>query len=111
MLESRSSYGYYGAAGGYTGETPPPPQSKEDELWDWIVSEDIATEEELRLVTCINGYSVETLNDVIEVRTGYHSREQYIDCEYDNESEACGYIGDSDTWDEDVEDHYVDSVD
>ncbi len=23
MLESRSAYGYYGAAGGYTGETPP----------------------------------------------------------------------------------------
>ena len=23
MLESRSAYGYYGFAGGYTGETPP----------------------------------------------------------------------------------------
>ena len=23
MLESRNAYGYYGAAGGYTGETPP----------------------------------------------------------------------------------------
>lgn len=24
MLEPRSAYGYFGAAGGYTGETPPP---------------------------------------------------------------------------------------
>lgn len=34
-------------------------------VWDLIVNYDIATKEELQLVTDINGYSIETLNDVI----------------------------------------------
>lgn len=51
-----------------------------DNLWAIIVDEGIATEAELQLVTCINGYTEETLNDVIDVRTGYHTIEQYLDC-------------------------------
>lgn len=30
MLEERCYYGYYGAAGGYTGETPPRSYEEED---------------------------------------------------------------------------------
>lgn len=41
-------------------------------LWDYIIDQGIATEETLQIVTCINGYSVETLNDVLEVVTGYN---------------------------------------
>lgn len=48
-----------------------------DELWDNIVEYGIATEDELQLVTDINGYTEETLNDVIYARTGYRSWEQF----------------------------------
>jgi len=47
-----------------------------DELWDEIIELGIATKDELRLVTAINGYNGETLNDVIYARTGYRSIEQ-----------------------------------
>ena len=52
-----------------------------DRIWDYLVESEIATEEELDLITCINGYSVETLNDVIYARTGYRSLDQLIDDE------------------------------
>ena len=45
--------------------------------WIDLVNEGIATEEELQSVTCINGYNKETLDDVLYVRTGYRSWEQY----------------------------------
>lgn len=45
-------------------------------LWDYLVNNSIATQEELELITSINGYSVDTLNDVIYARTGYHNLEQ-----------------------------------
>lgn len=48
-----------------------------NELWDWLEDMGIATEEELRLITNINGHSLETLNDVLLARTGYSNREQY----------------------------------
>lgn len=48
------------------------------QLWDLIIEHNIATEDELRLVTDINGYSVNTLNQVIYARTGYRDWEQYI---------------------------------
>lgn len=52
-----------------------------EKIWDYLVESEIATEEELNLITCINGYSVETLNDVIYARTGYRSLDQLIDDE------------------------------
>lgn len=52
-----------------------------NELWDKILMYEIATEDELKLITCINGYTEDTLNDVIYVRTGYHTLDQYIRCE------------------------------
>ena len=48
-----------------------------NELWDWLVDMGVATEEELGLITDINGYSVETLNDVLFARWGYRDRGQY----------------------------------
>lgn len=47
-----------------------------DELWNKIIEREIATEAELQLVTDINGYNEETLNDVIYARTGYRNIEQ-----------------------------------
>ena len=52
-----------------------------EKIWDYLVESEIATEEEINLITCINGYSVETLNDVIYARTGYRSLDQLIDDE------------------------------
>jgi hypothetical protein len=48
-------------------------------IWDKILDLDIATEEELSLVTSINGYNEESLNDIIYVRTGYRSIEQLME--------------------------------
>jgi len=46
------------------------------DAYDFIIEYEIATESELTLVCCINGRSVETLNDVIYARTGYRNMEQ-----------------------------------
>ena len=52
-------------------------------MWDIIVHEyGIATEEELSLVTAIDGYNEDTLNNVIWVRTGYNDIEQLLDEEW-----------------------------
>lgn len=50
-----------------------------EELWDLIIEYNIATDDEIRLVTSINGYNMESLNDIIYVRTGYRNIEQLED--------------------------------
>jgi len=45
-----------------------------EKIWDYIIENQIATEEELKLITCINGYKEEALNAVIYARTGYHDK-------------------------------------
>ena len=55
---------------------------KEDAIYDFIVENGFASEETLQIIAKMNGYSVETLNRVIYVTTGYHSMQQYIECEY-----------------------------
>lgn len=47
--------------------------------WIDLVNAGIATDEELQLVTSINGYREEVLDDVLYVRTGYRSWEQYTE--------------------------------
>jgi len=46
-------------------------------LWDYMVEQCIATEDELKLVTSIDGMNVDTFNDVLYVRTGYRDIKQY----------------------------------
>ena len=48
------------------------------QVWDLLLQYDIATENELKLVTTINGYNIDTLNDVLYARTGLRSIEQMI---------------------------------
>ena len=50
-----------------------------DEVWDLLSEYGVATQEELELITCINGYNIDTLNDVIYARTGYRDIEQLQD--------------------------------
>ena len=45
-------------------------------LWDELVEMGLFTEQELQLLTDINGYNVETLNDAIFARYGYRDLEQ-----------------------------------
>ena len=47
-----------------------------ESTWDYLVDKGIATEQELILVTSINGYNMESLNDVIYARTAYRTAEQ-----------------------------------
>ena len=50
------------------------------EVWHMLTDTfNIATDEELELITNINGLNIEALNDVIYVRTGYHDIEQYME--------------------------------
>ena len=50
-------------------------------LWDYLVECEIATQEEIRLVTAINGTNLDTLESILYARTAYRSLEQILDCE------------------------------
>jgi len=52
-----------------------------DFAWDFCLDHEIASEQELNLVTKLNGFNWETIMDVIYVRTGYRDIEQYVECE------------------------------
>ena len=49
------------------------------QVWDLLYQYDIATENELKLVTSINGYNIDTLNDILYARTGLRDIEQLLD--------------------------------
>ena len=50
-------------------------------IWNYIIEMSIATEDELCLVTSINGTNEDSLNSVLYSRTRYHSMEQIIEME------------------------------
>ena len=50
-----------------------------ERIWNYLIDNGIATEEELQLVTDINGYSIRTLEDVIYAKTGYNDLEQLME--------------------------------
>lgn len=50
-----------------------------NEMWDYLYDHDIATQDELQLVTDICGYSKETMLDILYARTGYRNFEQMED--------------------------------
>ena len=54
-----------------------------EQIWDYLIETGTATEQELTLVTSINGYNEDTLYDVLFVRTGYKSIDQLED-QYEN---------------------------
>jgi hypothetical protein len=58
-----------------------------DQAWDYLIENGLATFEELQLVTCINGYNLETLQDVLDVRTGYKNFAQIMDEDSDEDSD------------------------
>lgn len=56
-------------------------------MWDEMVELGIATEEELGLATALCGSSIETLESVLFIRTGYRSLEQMFEDEEEDEEE------------------------
>ena len=54
-----------------------------EEMWDFLLDYDIATDDEIQLVTAINGYNEKSLNDILFVRTGYRNFDQYKEYELD----------------------------
>lgn len=58
-----------------------------ESVWDYLVDSGIATNDELQLVTGINGYTIETLNDVHYYRTAENLPEDEGDVA---ECDSCG---------------------
>ena len=54
-------------------------------IWDTLTELRIATDEEIGLVTALNGRNEKVLNDILYVRTGYRTIEQMF--EEDEEDE------------------------
>lgn len=54
-----------------------------NEMYDELVAYGIASPEEIDLVTCINGFREEVLNDILYARTGYRDIDDYIEAEFD----------------------------
>jgi hypothetical protein len=50
-------------------------------LWDYLLDYEIATKQELYLITSINGHNLESLESVLYCRTSYRSLEQILECE------------------------------
>lgn len=58
-----------------------------EEAWDYLIDNGIASEETLRVVTAINGWSLGTLEDVLYATTAYESFDQLEDEDSDSEEE------------------------
>jgi len=51
------------------------------ETYEYLVNNGIATDDEIILVTNINGYNLESLNAILFARTGWHDLEQALEME------------------------------
>lgn len=54
---------------------------KLNEIFEYLENMQIATAEEIQLITDINGWNEETANDILYVRTGYRNLKQYTEYE------------------------------
>ena len=54
---------------------------KRDDLWNFLEDMELATKNELQLITQINGHNLEALESVLYARTGYRDLKQYLECE------------------------------
>ena len=57
-------------------------EKQQQELENYLIDFNIATEEEIRLVTSINGTNLESLESILYSRTGYRTLEQIKEMEY-----------------------------
>lgn len=78
-------------------------QDEISQIEEFIIQNQIASEEAVRLVTDISGRSLNTLNDVLFVKTGYRSIQQIYESEpifYDYSMFGVGYFDEPDDSDE-----------
>ena len=54
-----------------------------EELYDYLMDYEIATEKEISLVCSINGTNLDSLESILYSRTGYRDLEQIKDIEED----------------------------
>ena len=47
-----------------------------NEMWDYLMETEIATENELQLVTSIDGFNEETMEAILYAKTGYRFFDQ-----------------------------------
>lgn len=52
-----------------------------NQYYNYLIDYQIVSEETLNIITNINGYNEETLNDVLYCVSGYHDIEQYTEYE------------------------------
>ncbi len=50
-----------------------------DQAWDYLIENQLASEETLKVITSINGYSLDTLENVLYAVAGYEDFNQLID--------------------------------
>jgi hypothetical protein len=50
-----------------------------DDLWSYFVDNEFFSPAELELLTSINGYSIDTLNDALYARYGYRDLDQLVE--------------------------------
>lgn len=78
-------------------------QDEISQIEEFIIQNQIASEEAVRLVTDISGRSLNTLNDVLFVKTGYRYMQQIYESEpifYDYSMFGVGYFDEPDDSDE-----------
>lgn len=56
-----------------------------ENIWDTLTAYEIATNEEIGLVTALNGRTIEVLNNILYVRTGCRTIEQLLNEYEENE--------------------------
>ena len=56
-----------------------------EELYDYLIDYEYATEKEIGLVCSINGTNLESLESILYSRSGYRSLEQIREMEEDDE--------------------------
>lgn len=52
-----------------------------ENAYDYIIDMGITTQEAVDLVCDINGSSINTINDIVYVKCGYNTLQQYLECE------------------------------
>lgn len=52
-----------------------------EQYYDYLIDYKLVSSETLDIITSINGYNEETLDDVLYVVSGYHDIEQYLEYE------------------------------
>lgn len=65
--------------------------NEENEWYEFLEENYIATTEEIDLVCNVAGYSVDTLSNILYARTGYDTMEQYLGIEDEDEDEEEDY--------------------